>query len=186
MDTNDDGSLSFVEFVRAARRIHFSGNLKRIFHELCNDDEIMTPDCLDPSLPAKLARMREERARSSSPTKGSCQQGPEDFTASARRKVAPRQGSSSTDLLRSPSWRRHIFTTEQTHEILVTLAERPYPFPSRTRKSSSPAPKILRGQPLGKIGRRRGLLRCPGESRGGSAHGPVVVPRCRTLLPSSP
>lgn len=39
----------------------------------------------------------------------------------------------------------------------MTLAERPYPFPSRTRKSSSPAPKILRGQPFGKIGRRRDL-----------------------------
>ena len=39
----------------------------------------------------------------------------------------------------------------------VTVAERPYPFPSRTRKSSSPAPKILRGQLLGKIGRRRAL-----------------------------
>ena len=37
----------------------------------------------------------------------------------------------------------------------MTLAERPYPFPSRTRKSSSPAPKILRGQPFGKIGRRQ-------------------------------
>ena len=43
----------------------------------------------------------------------------------------------------------------QTQQILVTLAERPYPFPSRTRKLSSPAPKILRGQPFGKIGRRR-------------------------------
>src|SRR5256885_419562 len=43
----------------------------------------------------------------------------------------------------------------QTQRILVTLAERPYPFPSRTRKSSSPAPKILRGQPFGKIGRRQ-------------------------------
>ena len=39
--------------------------------------------------------------------------------------------------------------------ILVTLAERPHPFPSRTRKLSSPAPKILRGQPFGKIGRRQ-------------------------------
>ena len=39
--------------------------------------------------------------------------------------------------------------------IPVTLAERPHPFPSRTRKLSSPAPKILRGQPFGKIGRRR-------------------------------
>ena len=39
--------------------------------------------------------------------------------------------------------------------IPVTLAERPHPFPSRTRQLSSPAPKILRGQPFGKIGRRR-------------------------------
>jgi hypothetical protein len=43
----------------------------------------------------------------------------------------------------------------QTQRIPVTLAERPHPFPSRTRKLSSPAPKILRGQPFGKIGRRR-------------------------------
>ena len=39
--------------------------------------------------------------------------------------------------------------------IPVTLAERLHPFPSRTRKLSSPAPKILGGQPPGKIGRRR-------------------------------
>src|SRR3954454_13779959 len=44
---------------------------------------------------------------------------------------------------------------QSTHEILVTSAERPHPFPSRTRKLSSPAPKILRGQPFGKIGRRQ-------------------------------
>src|SRR5262249_4302531 len=53
----------------------------------------------------------------------------------------------------------------QTHEILVTLAERPYPFPSRTRKSSSPAPKILRGQLFGKIGRRQDF--CVSGGRGG-------------------
>ena len=51
-------------------------------------------------------------------------------------------------------------------EILVTLAERPHPFPSRTRQLSSPAPKILRGQPFGKIGRRQGLFRFPGHERG--------------------
>ena len=39
--------------------------------------------------------------------------------------------------------------------IPVTLAERSHPFPSRTRKLSSPAPKILGGQLPGKIGRRR-------------------------------
>ena len=39
--------------------------------------------------------------------------------------------------------------------IPVTLAERNHPFPSRTRKLSSPAPKILGGQLPGKIGRRR-------------------------------
>ena len=56
----------------------------------------------------------------------------------------------------------------------VTVAERPYPFPSRTRKSSSPAPKILRGQLLGKIGRRRALWH-PGESF--SAHASNQPPR---------
>ena len=64
--------------------------------------------------------------------------------------------------------------------ILVTQAERPHPFPSRTRKLSSPAPKILRGQPLGKIGRRRDLLRCrrarsrPAPRAAGVDAGPVV------------
>src|SRR6476469_1132423 len=51
---------------------------------------------------------------------------------------------------------------QSTHEILVTLAERPHPFPSRTRKLSSPAPKILRGQPFGKIGRRQDFCVPPG------------------------
>src|SRR3990170_923227 len=41
--------------------------------------------------------------------------------------------------------------------VPVTLAERLHPFPSRTRKLSSPAPKILGGQPPGKIGRRRDI-----------------------------
>src|SRR6185503_17975775 len=57
--------------------------------------------------------------------------------------------------------RRSIARTQpitSSSRILVTLAERPYPFPSRTRKSSSPAPKILRGQPFGKIGRRQDLV----------------------------
>src|SRR4029079_7067810 len=43
----------------------------------------------------------------------------------------------------------------QLKMIPVTLAERLHPFPSRTRKLSSPAPKILGGQLPGKIGRRR-------------------------------
>src|SRR5215211_2806923 len=61
----------------------------------------------------------------------------------------------------------------QTQRILVTLAERPYPFPSRTRKSSSPAPKILRGQPFGNIGRRQDFVRSEtGMARGASAPGP--------------
>jgi LysM repeat protein len=58
--------------------------------------------------------------------------------------------------------------TYQMHTIPVTLAERPHPFPSRTRKLSSPAPKILRGQPFGKIGRRRGCC-FNGLSGGGSS-----------------
>src|SRR5512140_94522 len=60
-------------------------------------------------------------------------------------------------------------------KILVTLAERPYPFPSRTRKSSSPAPKILRGQPFGNIGRRQDFVRLgPGSpERNRSRSGPA-------------
>ena len=46
-------------------------------------------------------------------------------------------------------------TSSRPQNFLVTLAERPHPFPSRTRKLSSPAPKILRGQPFGNIGRRQ-------------------------------
>jgi hypothetical protein len=59
----------------------------------------------------------------------------------------------------------------QTHTIPVTPAERPHPFPSRTRKLSSPAPKILRGQPFGKIGRRRDC--CVNAGFSGSCHARV-------------
>ena len=72
----------------------------------------------------------------------------------------------------------------QTQQIPVTLAERPHPFPSRTRKLSSPAPKILRGQPFGKIGRRRDFCVFGEESEpayrarrsGGLACRPVSCP----------
>src|SRR3954463_12731238 len=77
---------------------------------------------------------------------------------------APRQHNEIVDLDFSAPAHRHrrrAFGRSRSHpgsRILVTLAERPYPFPSRTRKSSSPAPKILRGQPFGKIGRRQDLV----------------------------
>ena len=87
----------------------------------------------------------------------------------------------------------------QTQKILVTLAERPHPFPSRTRKLSSPAPKILRGQPFGKIGRRQDFCvsgACSGERRRGPsvagrttramrAREPVPSERWPWLLPPS-
>jgi hypothetical protein len=57
--------------------------------------------------------------------------------------------------------------TSSRNKILVTPAERPHPFPSRTRKLSSPAPKILRGQPLGKIGRRQDLFDSSQTARSG-------------------
>ena len=68
---------------------------------------------------------------------------------------------SSISTSRRPRSKRSSARTQpitSSSRILVTLAERPYPFPSRTRKSSSPAPKILRGQPFGKIGRRQDLV----------------------------
>src|SRR5687767_5173805 len=64
--------------------------------------------------------------------------------------ISPKAAAPSISLARR-SQPKHI----QTQKILVTLAERQHPFPSRTRKLSSPAPKILRGQPFGKIGRRQ-------------------------------
>src|SRR5690349_16721199 len=69
--------------------------------------------------------------------------------------------------------RRAAAETIQTQRIPVTLAERPHPFPSRTRKLSSPAPKILRGQPFGKIGRRR--VCCVNGGSGPDGTGPGVV-----------
>ncbi len=66
---------------------------------------------------------------------------------------------------------------DQTHEILVTLAERPHPFPSRTRKLSSPAPKILRGQPFGNIGRRQDF--CVSGVSGAGEPGSPIRPAAR-------
>ena len=39
--------------------------------------------------------------------------------------------------------------------FLVVMAEGPYPIPSRTRKSSPPAPMVLQGPPCGRVGRRQ-------------------------------
>ena len=41
--------------------------------------------------------------------------------------------------------------------FLATIPERSHPFPSRTRKLSSPGPMVLQGRPCGRVGRRRGF-----------------------------
>src|SRR5438477_10744365 len=41
--------------------------------------------------------------------------------------------------------------------FLVATPERSHPFPSRTRKLSSPGPMVLQGQPCGRVGRCRGF-----------------------------
>ncbi len=61
----------------------------------------------------------------------------------------------------------------------MTLAERPHPFPSRTRKLSSPAPKILRGQPFGKIGRRQGPFPFPTVRRHAGPRQAACAPSAR-------
>ena len=78
----------------------------------------------------------------------------EDRRSSLRRRARGPRGSA-----------RDRSRTRPDAKILVTLAERPHPFPSRTRKLSSPAPKILRGQPFGKIGRRQDFCVSGGRSR---------------------
>ena len=76
---------------------------------------------------------------------------------------------------------------KQTQETLVTLAERPHPFPSRTRQLSSPAPKILRGQPFGKIGRRQGFcVNGPGALRATDGPGRESSSTSRPSLTTRP
>ena len=41
--------------------------------------------------------------------------------------------------------------------FLASIPERSHPFPSRTRKLSSPGPMVLQGQPCGRVGRCRGF-----------------------------
>jgi hypothetical protein len=41
--------------------------------------------------------------------------------------------------------------------FLAAIPERSHPFPSRTRKLSSPGPMVLQGQPCGRVGRCRGF-----------------------------
>ena len=41
--------------------------------------------------------------------------------------------------------------------FLVAMPERSHPFPSRTRKLSSPGPMVLQGQLCGRVGRCRGF-----------------------------
>ena len=54
--------------------------------------------------------------------------------------------------------------------FLVVMAEGPYPIPSRTRKSSPPAPMVLQGPPCGRVGHRQiygaDTGRCPPHSFG--------------------
>ena len=59
-----------------------------------------------------------------------------------------------------------IYTSQGAHTppqgnepVFITV--RPHPFPSRTRKLSSPVPKILGGKLPGKIGLRRHLIAVP-------------------------
>ncbi len=62
---------------------------------------------------------------------------------------------------------------------LVIIAERPHPFPFRTRKLRSPAPMVLPGQPGGRVGRRQAYLQTPrqlcwrGVCRSGLGAGPA-------------
>ena len=48
--------------------------------------------------------------------------------------------------------------TNQNLKFPVVIEKRSYPFPFRTRQSSSSSPMILRGQLRGKVGRRRDIL----------------------------
>src|SRR3546814_9208127 len=74
-----------------------------------------------------------------------------------------------------------LFRSSQLKNIPVTLAERNHPFPSRTRKLSSPAPKILGGQLPGKIGRRRDIC-FPGAQRRGPVRSEEHTSELQSLM----
>lgn len=65
MDTNSDGSLSFLEFTRACRHIQFVGNLKQIFKELTLGEDLLRPELIDADLPAKIEALRLKKAQDS-------------------------------------------------------------------------------------------------------------------------
>jgi hypothetical protein len=71
----------------------------------------------------------------------------------------------------------------------VAIAAEIYPFPSRTRKSSPPAPMVLGGRPPGRVGRRRNSPQSRPSQAAGRVHpspprGPRRVPA--SLLASGP
>ena len=64
--------------------------------------------------------------------------------------------------------------------FLVAIPERPHPFPSRTRKLSSPGPMVLQGQLCGRVGRRRGLFH--GSARTTGPRGEPAISRSRARV----
>src|SRR5688572_8682945 len=71
--------------------------------------------------------------------------------------------------------------------FLVAMPERPHPFPSRTRKLSSPGPMVLQGRLCGRVGRCRGFFRGPAiTSRALLFFGDTYYPcKASTLLRNS-
>eukprot|EP00931_Biecheleriopsis_adriatica_P063750 TRINITY_DN3866_c0_g1_i2.p1 TRINITY_DN3866_c0_g1~~TRINITY_DN3866_c0_g1_i2.p1 ORF type:complete len:403 (+),score=85.68 TRINITY_DN3866_c0_g1_i2:36-1211(+) len=72
IDANDDGVLSFNEFVRACRRINFRVNFKQIFDDLTQGDGPLRPEALDSKLPSEV-----EALLSRSPRKERIDAGPD-------------------------------------------------------------------------------------------------------------
>lgn len=65
LDVNENGVLEFAEFVQACRRVGFSGNLRKIFTELCGDGgQFLRPSDLDPtgSKGLSVPRLRDKEA----------------------------------------------------------------------------------------------------------------------------
>ncbi len=76
-----------------------------------------------------------------------------------------------------------IASFRNAQQFPVALSRRPYPIPSRTRKSSSSEPMVLHGSPCGRVGRRR--VNYP-ERGSGTNQGPVSLCGRYSLTASSP
>jgi hypothetical protein len=111
LDTNGSGDLEFHEFVQACRKIQFQGSLRKIFDGLAKGQDRLTPQSLDPGLPALLGKVHDK-----------------EELVGGRRNSASRSVSASPERSREPSggqqFQHGTMTSAQTAGEVNLLLQR--------------------------------------------------------------